>query len=162
MILCDVIVWRRGLLGTSLAFVYCCFVFSINFSLCPKANCLLSVSGGVVGEFTPFGQARIDRDELRKTHCLVSGHRSFVFHFGSVFTWSVHQRFCAVSFFFLSWVILCDVIGWQRGLLGISLAFVYCWFVFLISFSLCPKGNCVLSVSGGVDREFTPLGQARD
>ena len=85
-----------------------------------------------------------------------------MFHFGSVFTWSVHQRFCAVSFFFPSWVILCDVIGWQRGLLGISVAFVYCWFVILINFSLCPKGNCVLSVSGGVDREFTPLGQARD
>ena len=87
-----------------------------------------------------------------------------MFHFASVFTWSVHQRFCTVSFFFPpslpSWVILCDVTGWQRGLLGISLAFVYCWFAFLINFSLCPKANCVLSVSGGVDGEFTPLGQA--
>ena len=36
-------------------------------------------------------------------------------------------------------VILCDVIECQRSLLGISLAFVYCWFVFLINFSLCQK-----------------------
>ena len=84
-----------------------------------------------------------------------------MFHFVTVFTWSVHQRFSAVSFFFPSWVILCDVIGWQRGLLSISLAFVYCWFVFLTTVSLCPKMNCVLSVSGGVVGEFTPFGQAR-
>ena len=84
-----------------------------------------------------------------------------MFHFVTVFTWSVHQRFCAVSFFFPSWVILCDVIEWQRGLLSISLAFVYCWFVFSTTVSLCPKVNCVLSVSGGVIGEFTPFGQAR-
>ena len=71
-----------------------------------------------------------------------------MFHFVTVFTWSVHQRFCAVSFFFPSWVILCDVIEWQRGLLSISLAFVYCWFVFLTTVSLCPKSNCVYLCQG--------------
>ena len=44
--------------------VGCCllFVLTINFSPCQKANCVLFVSGGVVGEFTPFGQARVQRD----------------------------------------------------------------------------------------------------
>ena len=74
-----------------------------------------------------------------ETHPLISGNRNSVFHFASVFTSSVHQRFCTVLFFFPPtlppWVILCDVIGWQRGLLGISLAFAYCWFVFLINFT---------------------------
>ena len=44
--------------------VGCCllFVLIINFSPCQKANCVLFVSGGVVGEFTPFGQARVQRD----------------------------------------------------------------------------------------------------
>ena len=77
-----------------------------------------------------------------------------MFHFASVFTSSVHQRFCTVLFFFPPtlppWVILCDVIGWQRGLLGISLAFAYCWFVFLINFT----HNCVLFVSGGLVEEM--------
>ena len=99
---------------------------------------------------------------LKGFNCLVSGHRSFVFNFTFVFTWGVHQRFCTVSFFFPpslpSWVILCDVTEWQRGLLGISLAFVYCLFVFVINLSLCPKANCVLFVSGGVDGEFSPFG----
>ena len=55
----------------------------------------------------------------------------------------------------LPWMILCDVIiGWQRGLLSISLAFVYCWFVFLINFSLCQRANCVLFVSEGVVGEL--------
>ena len=111
----------------------------------PKRELCFVCVRGVDGEFTPLGQAR---DKLRKTRCLVSGHRSFVFHFVTVFTWSVHQRFCAVSFFFPSWVILCDVIEWQRGLLSISLAFVYCWFVFLTTVSLCPKSNCVYLCQG--------------
>ena len=68
------------------------------------------------------------------------------------------QRLCTVPFFFPptlpSWVILCDVVGWQKGLLGISLAFVYCWFIFLINFSLCQKANYVLFVSEGLVGEF--------
>ena len=57
-------------------------------------------------------------------------------------------------------MILCDVIGWQRGLLGISLAFVHFWLInltvhcWLINFSLRQKANCVLFVSEGVVREF--------
>ena len=43
-------------------FFYCWFVLLINFSLCQKANCFLFVSEGVVGEFTPFGQARAQSD----------------------------------------------------------------------------------------------------
>ena len=77
-----------------------------------------------------------------------------MFHFPSVFTLSIHQRLYTVSFFFSPtlppWVLLCDVIGWQRGLLGISLAFVYCWFAFVINFSLCQKVNCVLFVIEGI------------
>ena len=68
------------------------------------------------------------------------------------------QRLCTVPFFFPptlpSWVILCDVKGWQKGLLGISLAFVYCWFIFLKNFSLCQKANYVLFVSEGLVGEF--------
>ena len=86
------------------------------------------------------------------------GTRSFLFHFVSVFTLSIHQRFCTVSFFFPPtlppWVLFCDVIGWQRGLLGISLAFVYCWFIFLINFSLSQKVNCVLFLSEGIVGEL--------
>ena len=52
-------------------------------------------------------------------------------------------------------MILFDVIGWQRGLLGISLAVVYFLLVSLINFSPCQKANCVLFVSGGVVGEFT-------
>ena len=52
------------------------------------------------------------------------------------------------------WVILFDVIGWQRGLLDISLAVVYFLFVSLINFSPCQKANCVLFVSGSVVGEF--------
>ena len=51
--------WQRGLIGISLAVVYFLFVSLINFSPCQKANCVLFVSGGVVGEFAPFGQARV-------------------------------------------------------------------------------------------------------
>ena len=35
-----------------IGFYYCWFVFLINFSLCQKANYVLCVSEGVVGEFT--------------------------------------------------------------------------------------------------------------
>ena len=81
-----------------------------------------------------------------------------MFHFVSVFTLSIHQRLCTVSFFFPPtlppWVLLCDVIGWQRGLLGISLAFVYCCFIFLINFSLSQKVNCVLFLSEGIVGEL--------
>ena len=51
-------------------------------------------------------------------------------------------------------MILFDVIGWQRGLLGISLAVVYFLFVSLINFPPCQKANCVLFVSGGVVGEL--------
>ena len=54
--------WQRGLLGISFAVVYFLFVSLINFSPCQIANCVLFVSGGVVGEFAPFGQARVQRD----------------------------------------------------------------------------------------------------
>ena len=86
-----------------------------------------------------YRQARVQKDELRNTHLLVPSTRSFVFHFASFFTLSAYRRLCIVSFFFPPRVILCDVIECQRSLLGISLAFVHCWFVFLINFSLCKK-----------------------
>ena len=54
-------------------------------------------------------------------------------------------------------MILFDVIGWQRGLLGISLAVVYFLFVSLINFSPCQKANCVLFVSGGVVGELIQM-----
>ena len=79
-----------------------------------------------------------------------------MFNFASVFHFerSPEIVYCFVSF--PPWVILCDVIGWQRGLLGISLAFVHCWLInltvhcWLINFSLRQKANCVLFVSEGI------------
>ena len=65
---------------------------------------------------------------------------------------SPEMLYCTVLFFFPPslppWVILRYVIGWQRGLLGISLNVVYFSFVFLTNFSVCQKANCYLFVSG--------------
>ena len=94
------------------------------------------------------------------THLLVPGTRGFVFHFASVFHFERSPEIVYCFVFFPPWVILCDVIGWQRGLLGISLAFVHCWLInltvhcWLINFSLRQKAYCVLFVSEGVVREF--------
>ena len=55
----------RGLLGISLAVVYFLFVYLINFSPCQKANCVLFVSGGVVGE---FALVRVSYDLLEIFH----------------------------------------------------------------------------------------------
>ena len=72
--------------------------------------------------------------------------------------------YCTVLFFFPPtlppWVILRNVIGWQRGLFGISLAVVYFSFVFLINFSQYQKVNCVLFVSGGIVGELVSFGFA--
>ena len=54
MILFDVIGWQRGLLGISLPVVYFLLVSLINFSPCQKANCVLFVSGSVVGGFNSY------------------------------------------------------------------------------------------------------------
>ena len=77
-----------------------------------------------------------------------------MFHFESVlpraYTRVLHRT---VSFLLPThppWVILFNVTGWQKGLLGISLAVVYFLFVFLINFSPSQRANCVLFVSGSV------------
>lgn len=44
--------------------------------------------------------------------------------------------------------------GWQRALLGISLAVAYLLFASLVNFSPCQKAICVLFVSGGVVGEL--------
>ena len=56
-------------------------------------------------------------------------------------------------------MILRNVIGWQRGLFGISLAVVYFSFVFLINFSQYQKVNCFLFVSGGIVGELVSFGK---
>ena len=56
-------------------------------------------------------------------------------------------------------MILRNVIGWQKGLFGISLAVVYFSFVFLINFSQYQKVNCVLFVSGSIVGELVSLGK---
>ena len=127
------------------------------YSHCDTYTKLLK-SGHLLPKIYPFGQARVQRDWLCNTHILVQGKRSFVFHFASVFTSNAHQRLCTVSFSFHppsypGWFCVMSL-GWQRGLLSISLAFVYCWFLFLINFSLCQKANCVLFVSEGVVGEL--------
>ena len=71
----------------------------------------------------------------------------------------VHTRDCVLFRFsfhppsYPGWFCVMSL-GWQRGLVSISLAFVYCWFVFLINFSLRQKANCVLFVSEGVVGEL--------
>ena len=54
-------------------------------------------------------------------------------------------------------MILFNVIGWQRALLGISLAVGYLLFVSLVNFSPCHKANCLICVRGrswGIGLDF--------
>ena len=62
-----------------------------NLKFCPYAKLQLQEVSD--WKFTPLGQARVQKDWLRNTHPPVSDIRSFVFHFTSVFTSSVHQFF---------------------------------------------------------------------
>ena len=146
--------WQRGLLGF---IVGCCLLFvRIVNKICLHAKkriVFYLCQGAQLGNLPPL-EKHVFKGINCATHTLqyqVIGVSCFISSqfLPRAYTRVLYRTHGTVSFFLPThppWVILFNVIGWQRSLLGMSLAVVYFLFVSLINFSPCQKANCVLSI----------------